>query len=426
MLNHDFVFAVFIFASGLAVVLKIRKWLSVKRESAPWLTRLQLKYFICYYSFMMGLNLQGPYVYQRYLDSGIEPAKISIIMSTFNIVSSLYGFAVGYFTELLGHKRLIIISALLLSVHASLRYIGGFWCFVVASGVMGVATASNRVVFEDWLMSELQAADASDQAQATIQENSALIRLLTTLALTPVSAKITHLFGSSSAFCVSSLLFMGSALVISVMMDEVKMERRKRLGFVGSFKALKNAIKGSKSLALMLVVDFGYNAFLLLYNPRWLSIHQVDKKEKLPLSQMSSASSVAVMNGAQLFGAVVHYVSAELSLNIGFAVYSLIIGAILFFYNDKNMVFLCFVLASACDGGLNTAMRIVRGGVYPSDVRGYILGLLRVPTSLCVSGVLLALKGYDASMIVTAALVFLVLATVASFAVKMPPRTAKQ
>ena len=426
MLNHDFVFLVFIFASGLAVILKLQKWISQKRAAAPWLTKLQLKYFICYYTFMSGLNMQGPYVYQRYLDNGLDSGSIGIIMSTFNIVSALWGFAVGYFTELLGHKKLILISALLLSVHASLRYIGGFWSFVAASACMGVATASNRVVFEDWLMAQLQAAEATDQAHATIQENSALIRLLTTLALTPVSARLTSLFGSSSAFCASSLMFMVAAFVISIVMDDTKIERRKRIGFMGSFVAVKSAIWNSRNLALLLLGDFAYNAFLLLYNPRWLSIHQVDKKEKLPLSQMSSASSVALMNGAQLFGAVLNFLSAKWSLALGFSIYTVAVVGILLFFNDKNMVFLCFIIASVCDGGVNTAMRIVRGSVYPSDVRGYILGLLRVPTSLCVSGLLMALKGHDVRFTIMTALAFLILSTAVSFIVRVPPRQSSK
>jgi MFS family permease len=163
---------------------------------------------------MAGLTFQGPYVYQRYLDSGIEPAKISLIMSTFNIVSSFWGFLVGHAADRLGHKKLIIVSACLLSFHGTLRYIGGFSFFVLASAVMGISTASNKVVFEDWLMTELQSPDAPELSLVTVQENSALIRLLLTLALTPISAKLTREFGSNSAFAVSSLMFFTSAFII--------------------------------------------------------------------------------------------------------------------------------------------------------------------------------------------------------------------
>ena len=54
--------------------------------------------------------IQGPYAYPRYLESGMQPEQINIIMSTFNIVSSIWGLFVGYALDFFGHKRLIIIQ----------------------------------------------------------------------------------------------------------------------------------------------------------------------------------------------------------------------------------------------------------------------------------------------------------------------------
>jgi MFS family permease len=341
-------------------------------------------------------------------------------MSTFNIVSSFWGFLVGHAADRLGHKKLIIVSACLLSFHATLRYVGGFPAFLFASAVMGVSTASNKVVFEDWLMTELQSPDAPELSMVTIQENSALIRLLLTLAMTPVSAKLTREFGSSAAFSVSALLFFTSALIISIWMGDRKPSesRHRKAGYVESLKTVVAEVLASRELLIMLAIDVCYNVFYLLYSPRWLTLHQLDKKEKLPLSQMSSTASVALMNGAQIFGALLQVMApkpasaSRIVLCAGFLSYVAALVAILIVFENKNLVYAAYVLAAICDGGLEPVLRMSRSAIYPRDVRGYILGLLRVPNSLIVSGILLFVKNRPVTVIVSICIGFLSVATV--------------
>lgn len=429
-LSTTYVTILFVGLSFWCVVLKVRKWLQAEKSSSKWLNALQFRYFLCYYTFMAGLTFQGPYVYQRYLDSGITQEQISIVMSTFNIVSSIWGFAVGYFTEILGHKKLIIISALVLSMHATLRFMGGFWCFVLSSALMGVSTASNRVVFEDWLMTVLQNPEAPDYAQATIQENSALIRLFSTLVFTPLSARLTHHFGSASAFAVSSLMFFTSAVIISIYLDDPRLleknekdddrnsntSKKKKIGYVNALKSIFQNLRSSPELSILLITDFASSVFTLLYSPRWLAIHQITKKDKLPLSQMSTTNSVALTNGAQIIGALFHLFSSPRPMFfISFLLSLIFVSMILLFYSNKNIVFTVFILVAVCDGGNQTIFRMLRGNIYPRDVRGYILGFLRVPASLSVSLLLMAVKGKDVRYIISLCCGFLSLCVISSF-----------
>jgi MFS family permease len=137
----------------------------------------------------------------------------------------------------------------------------------------------------------------------------------------------------------------------------------------------------------MLLIDVCYNVFYLLYSPRWLSLHQLDKKEKLPLSQMSSTVSVALMNGAQIFGAILQVVAPKPAaasrkvLFAGFLAYASALGVMLLVFQNKNFVYAAYVFAAVCDGGLEPVLRMSRSSIYPRDLRGYILGLLRVPNS---------------------------------------------
>jgi MFS family permease len=420
-LNSTLVFGIFMLLSVAAVTGKLVSWFRMEKAKSSWLTSLQFRYFLCHYAFMSGLTFQGPYVYQRYLDSGLESPQISMVMSTFNIVSSLWGLVVGYAIQYLGHKRLIIVSAMMLSAHASLRYLGGFWSFLMSAAVMGISTASNKVVFEDWLMAQLQAPDVPEGldlklAQATIQENSALIRLIITLVMTPISATVTKTFGSSSAFCISSLMFLSSTVIIQLFMKEWRpMEPgRPRLGYWASIRSIIEHIKSSRELLWLLAVDYSYNVFFLIYSPRWLSIHQLDKKEKLPLSQIGSTSTVALMNGAQLFSAALSFLAAKTSVFIGFLGYLISVVSIYMFFPNKNFVYFFFVCSGISDGVIGTALRVARSMIYPREVRGYILGLLRVPTSLCVSAVVFLLKAYDVSYLVLACIAWLGLTTLFS------------
>ncbi|OHS95093.1 major facilitator superfamily transporter [Tritrichomonas foetus] len=456
-LSTTFVTVLFIILSGFCVFLKVKKWMKVEKVSSSWLNSFQFRYFLCYYTFMAGLNFQGPYVYKRYLDTGISQDEISVIMSTFNIVSSFWGLVIGYVQEMFGHKRLIILSAMLLSAHATFRFLGGFRNFVISSVLMGVSTASNRVVFEDWLMIMLQNPEAPKLAQATVQENSALIRLFSTLIMTPLSAKLTHHFGSASAFATSSVMFFASAAIMSVYLDDPKsstesskstnanssssndnkkaekvekiasdknenknenktdIKKRQKMGYANALKSIYHSVRSSPELSILLLCDFAYNVFTLLYGPRWLAIHQITKKDTLPLSQMSSTNSVALMNGAQILGAVLQLFSTRLSLFYGFFMYVVCISAILIFFSNKNLVYTFYILSAMCDGGLGTIFRMLRSSIYPRDTRGYILGFLRVPTSLTVSLILMLFKGKDVRYFMFLCVVFLSLSTVLSF-----------
>ena len=150
-LNHNLVLFVFLLTTAIGLAGKFYKWCKRDTVSDKLLTKLQIRYFICYFSFMSGFIFQGPYVHQRYHETGMTPDQINNIMSFFNIVSAFWGFFVGAFCELLGHKMLIILSAIMLGSHAVCRVIGGYKLFCLASILLGLSTASNRVVFEDFL-----------------------------------------------------------------------------------------------------------------------------------------------------------------------------------------------------------------------------------------------------------------------------------
>lgn len=417
-LNENIVFLSFIAFTIIGLLFKVISF--YKRRNSPTITNLikfQFLYFLCYYSFMIGLMFQGPYVYQRYIDCGMETKQISIIMSTFNIVSSFWGLLVGYFTTMIGHKKMIIFSAFFLGLHAVCRCIGGFKFFVASSFLMGISTASNKVVFEDWLMISLNNRNVPENFHATIQENSALLKLLITLFITPISSNVTKKYGSSGAFLTSSLLFFLSSMIILLFLPNVKKDeiKQKKIGYLQALNVISKSIIQSKELLCLLAGDFFYNVYLLLYTPKWVGIHQINKKEKLPLSQISSANSIALMVGAQIFSLFINKFSYKFTLFVNFGIYVISIYCIILFYNNKNFVFFFYMISSICDGGAGMFLRILRSRIYPKEVRSYILGFLRVPTSLTVSFILILLNNASILTILKTSSLFLTLTVLISF-----------
>ena len=399
-LNDTLVLYVFIITTILGLSAKIYKWVKRKQHSDEALTKLQIKYFICYFSFMAGFIFQGPYVHQRYHETGMTSDQINNIMSCFNIVSAIWGFLVGYVCELLGHKMLIILSAILLGLHAVCRSIGGYQLFCIASILMGLSTASNRVVFEDFLADQIQEIGNPKGAQSIVKENTALFNLILTIVMTPLSAKITSYYGAKSAFVGASILWFTSALIIFILMPRFsKKIEGKKLGLFGAFKGIIASFS-SFEYALFVIMDFLYQFYGLMYNPRWTSFHKVEPKEKIPLSQISSTCSMSLVNGAQVCTFILMFFSEQTSLTLSFLSYFLSVGSMYLFYENKNILFLSYVMASTSDGSCNSLMWTLRSQIYPSEIRKHLMGIIRFPASLATTAVLQFMKGKgDASVL---------------------------
>ena len=394
-LNSNLVFAAFIATTVIGLSAKIYKWFGRKEHSDQALTKLQIKYFICYFSFLAGFIFQGPYVHQRYHETGMTSDQINNIMSCFNIVSAFWGFFVGYFCELLGHKLLIIVSAINLCLHAVCRAVGGYYYFCIASILLGVSTASNKVVFEDWLADQIQELGNPKGAQAIVKENTAIINLVLNIAMTPVSQFISQKTGAKGAFVGAALLFLSSALIIFIMMPSFsKKTETKRLGYFGAMKGILRSF-GTFEFALFVVLDFLYQFNGLMYNPRWTAFHKVEKKEVIPLSQISSTCSMSLVNGAILCTMITAHLSTQVGLSLSLFGFLSSASVMYIFYANKNALFLAYIGAATADGSINSLMWTLRSQIYPSELRKHLMGILRVPVSFTVTFVLQFMKGKD-------------------------------
>jgi len=400
-LNHEVIKILFYSTAALGLSTKFYKWFNMKKIKNDSLNKIQIVYLICHFSFTSGFIFQGPYVHQRYHENGMTSDQINDIMSIFNIVSAFWGFFVGYACEILGHKTLIVLSAIFLSTHSVLRYIGGFYFFIIASVLQGLSTASNRVVFEDWLALQLEQTKQDRGAMSVVKENSALLNLILTIVMTPVSQKLTTKYGVSAAFSGSALLFAFSAIIVILLLPKPLQSnaKRQKSGFFGAFVRIASNMGTSFSFSTTIFLDLFYTMFGLLYHPRWLSFHKATKDEKLPLSQISTTNSISQLNGAQITSAIVSILSFNSTLILGFGSSTVSMILMYYLYNDKNYVTLFYALASTFDGSVNSCMSSIRASQYPDDVRKHLLGILRVPASLIVTMLLQKLKGIEADSI---------------------------
>ena len=394
-LDHNLVLVIFLVTTTVGMVGKFYKWCKRDTVSDKLLTKLQIRYFVCYFSFMSGFIFQGPYVHQRYHETGMTPDQINNIMSCFNIVSAFWGFFVGSFCELLGHKRLIILSAIILGSHAVCRAIGGYKLFCLASILLGLSTASNRVVFEDFLADQIEEIGSPQGAQNIVKENSALLNLIISVATTPISQAISSQYGAKSAFIGAALLFFSSSIVILILMPKFSrtIEHRK-LGVLGGIQGIFSSMR-SFDFSIFIIIDFLYQFFGLLFNPRWTAFHKVERNEKIPLSQISSTYSMSFVNGAQILGIALHLFTVTGALFSSIFFFFTSAAAMYYFYDNKNILFISYVFASMCDGSVNSSMWTLRTQIYPGELRKHLLGILRVPVSFAVTFVLQLMKGKD-------------------------------
>lgn len=373
---------------------KLIKWYKVRQIKDNYMIKLQSYYFICYFSFMAGFIFQGPYVHHRYHEVGMSFNQIDNIMSLYNIISAIWGFFIGHVCELIGHKKLIILSALLLSLSSFCRFWGTYYSFLAASVLMGISTASNRVVFEDWLAEQLEKNNAPKESQAIIKENSSLINFCLNVLLGQISTFVTTRLGAKASFLGSTALFFSSSILIFFMMPSFNRNIEKNVGLLGAIKEFVVSLKQINFLAFF-ILDFLSAISLLLMMPRWTVFHKVDKTDILPFSNILNSSSISSMNGAQIFAALILLLSSQTALFSSFFSYFACVTCMYFFYENKNYVFLSFVLASMADGAVNSGMWVLRTGIYPSNIRKHIMGILRVPESILVSCILTARKGSD-------------------------------
>ena len=426
-LDHQFIEIAFYTTTAIGLSAKFYKWFHISKVQNDNLKNLQIKYFLSYFSFMAGFIFQGPYVHQRYNDANMTPEQINNIMSSFNIISAFWGFFIGYFVELIGHKSLIIISAIMLSIHSFLRYIGGYYFFIAASVLLGLSTASNKVVFEDWLADRIQQENLPNESQSIIKENSALINLILTIIMTPISQFLSNKFGTSSTFFASTILFGFSAFLILILMPKLSNSNKKpKLGLFGAFSAIFKYIITSPTFTFSILLDFLYTIFGLLYPPRWLSFHKSFKDEKLPLSKISTTNSISLVNGAQIASALLLFTDFDDSLFLGFFSSFLSLLFMYYKYENKNMVFLGYILESTFDGTVNSCMWTARTTFYPGEIRKHLMGILRVPASFTVTFILQKMKGLDPNYILGLCSLIILLCSIFSFILIFLYRKNKQ
>jgi hypothetical protein len=220
----------------------------------------------------------------------------------------------------------------------------------------------------------------------TVREHFALGRLVMTIAITPISDRLTNLLGCEYSFVASSVMFMMSALMMLIYMDDAP--SRPHSGYWASIARVFRGIWGSWDVLVLVGIDIAYDVFFFLFIPQWTSIHKVGDGDKLPLSQIAATMSVAAMNGAMLASPVSAWLGSRAAQFAAYCAYGGSLALMAFVFPNKNGVYSAFVCGSICSGGLELVMGLLKGETYPADIRAYIMGLLRVPISLVVAGIL--------------------------------------
>ena len=222
-------FACFGFNAGVGFVTKFAKYRASRRPLSKELATALRNYFIAYYCYNFGFNLQGPFLYKRMLDDNLSSIRFSLALSSFNITCAFSSLFVGKFLIFFGHAHLLCITAFIAAISSILRYYGGFERFVLASVLMGLAIPSYDVGFEEWWIRKQsqvpEEQEATGQrkgvANCIFAEDNALISLLITMLTTVIGSYYGGLYGSKWAFKVTPATFLLAMFPIATLIDDV-------------------------------------------------------------------------------------------------------------------------------------------------------------------------------------------------------------
>lgn len=425
-LNHDLVFCVFVVLSLLVLAIKTYKFCRVKTNNDQRIKLIQRIYSICQVSFVSGFIFQGPYVYQMYQEKSLSSSQINNIMSVYNLTSAICSLFVGFLCEVMGHKGYILISAVILGMSSLCRYYGTYASFATASFLLGFGTASNRVVFEDWLTHQVKSNNISHDSIAAIRENNSFISLIVNTFFTSLSKEVSSSQGIGMVFLYSSLLFGVSFFMVLFLMNNTSIVSTERMSFLNVFRKISKGAR-SYSFILLLLIDLLYQLVCLLYPVRWTSYHKVSKDETIPLSYISTTVSICSTIGAQIVTSCINKTSVETIITSSFIIYSILLINMKFLFYNKNVVFLIFCLTSIIDGVVSSCISIMRSFAYPDNVRKYLMGYIRVPVSLFAVTFLQGSKDSGTGAIITFSAILISLCSLLSivFTIKPDIKTKK-
>jgi MFS family permease len=358
--------------------------------------------------------LQGPYVYQLYMEYGYSHHDIALLFVAGFGSSMLFGSFVGALADRFGRRRFCQLYCVLYILSCATKHGKDFWLLMVGRVLGGMATSLLFSVFESWLVCEHHARGfgkaSLDETFSLMFFGNYLVAILSGLAAEaavdalPLTAfaddSMWYYGGCLSAFDLSAaMLFLALPLVTMLWNENYGKEQvvndaaGEAAGDVenvpaGALAPLRRGC-GYSVVCLGAVVSF-FEAAMYVFVFNWTMTLEEVSTSKVPLGLVFSTFMASCMGGSSLFSVLsTKGVSLQVILAAGFIVSSLCMLVALGDTPPCWAVMAAFLVFEACVGLYWPAVGAAKARVVPEEARATIYNIYRVPLNIIVVAVLL-------------------------------------
>ncbi|OHT13708.1 hypothetical protein TRFO_43282 [Tritrichomonas foetus] len=132
----------------------------------------------------------------------------------------------------------------------------------------------------------------------------------------------------------------------------------------------------------MVLLDQVYGIIMSLF---WPCVPSFFIGLKISMARITGMNQLVLPIGAMIVSAFCYRFSSNIILSFFFLFGSFVVALISYYYNNKFLVYLLIISYAACEGAYSSLIMGLRKEIYPSSLRGHIMGINRLLQSIYAS-----------------------------------------
>lgn len=380
-----------------AFLVKAAALAQIKQEYKPEARVFMKRYFIVYITQTTAYLMINPFVKSIYKINGMSPQMMSKTFITTNIISTLFSFFSGSMIEKFGNRLSTIYATILTIFQVICILIGNPTTCFISGCIVGLYDPIERVVFDNWFLHEAVELNLSPTESTLIYENKQFLQLVVSFIIGTYSAEVENRMGLKGVFASGMAISIISIITTTLLMIDTKPkniktnEKKENLGFKKTLQIFFN----TKDASLYMFVITNILGFLIniLYKPYFGDF--IRTKTYNSVSEIANTYQVVLVVGTQFLTFLLYMFTPLKLMPLFYLLSALSLYATYFFYDDKALVIFFIVSQAICDGSLSSISISLKRDIYPDQIRGTLLSLVRLPASLSSSILLWITQGWN-------------------------------
>jgi hypothetical protein len=381
--------------STISILFKASSWLRAPKNPSSAFTRLEVRYFVCWYAMQIQLMLFSPCLLTRFLEGGITHEDIAQLRIVLNIISAIFSLFLGNALNRFGPVSCILTSTVASAISTVLRAIGGWHCFLYGQIAVALASPLLRVGFDSWYHREVSEIHDCPQSSEIFNENFHFLHVLIAIVVDPVSDALEARLGTRPVFLISAVLALLAVVPMLLLLPSGRDRdpADPRLNYMIVLKAVAGG--ADRSLKFVVIADMCYSVIPFIFTTNITSYFI--EVPKLPNGVLLGAHSLAILVGAQIATLVGDRIPVVPRLVGGFGMATATAALMSIKFENKLVLHLLLESAGCWEGVITGTLLELRRRSYPAEIRGHIFGMIRLSTSVIASVALYVTKAIDKS-----------------------------